>query len=112
VLRELPHVRDAAVDVHDGQLVAWLESDHDDGPAARAHLAARLPDYMVPAQYICLRALPRLISGKLDRHSLPAPAATTAAEYVAPRSDTQRQLAAIWQQVLGVPRVGITDHFF
>ncbi|KAF0809374.1 peptide synthase [Alcanivorax sp. S71-1-4] len=112
LLRELPTVRDAAVDVHEGQLVAWLESDDDDSRAARAHLAARLPDYMVPAQCIHLPALPRLISGKLDRHALPAPVATTAAEYVAPRSDTEQQLADIWQQVLGVPRVGITDHFF
>ncbi|CAM3994351.1 amino acid adenylation domain-containing protein [Bordetella bronchialis] len=82
------------------------------GARLRAQLAAQLPDYMVPASITVLPRLPRLVSGKLDREALPAPGAGTRRGYVAPSTEAARQLAAIWQEVLGVPRVGQTDNFF
>jgi non-ribosomal peptide synthase protein (TIGR01720 family)/FkbM family methyltransferase len=81
--------------------------------ALRDFLTERLPDYMVPAAFVLLDALPRLPNGKLDRQALPAPAAsTTAADYVAPRTAAEETLAGIWAQLLGGGRVGIHDNFF
>jgi len=78
----------------------------------RAALAAQLPDYMVPAAFVALAALPLTPNGKLDRRALPAPAAEGGRPYVAPRTEAQRWLAQVWQEVLGVERVGLDDHFF
>ncbi|HEU5155525.1 MAG TPA: amino acid adenylation domain-containing protein, partial [Streptosporangiaceae bacterium] len=73
-----------------------------------------LPDYMVPAAFVTLDALPLNPNGKLDRRALPAPqwSAAAAAEHVAPRTETERRLAEIWTAVLGVDRVGVEDNFF
>src|SRR5690606_21065899 len=60
---------------------------------------------------VVLDALPRLASGKLDRRSLPAPERVSHAQ-IAPRTDAEIQLATIWQDVLGIDQVGITDNFF
>ena len=79
----------------------------------RAHLRAVLPDYMVPARIVVLEAMPLTPNGKLDRKALPEPDfAGAGVGYVAPRSATERKLAAIWQEVLGLERVGVTDNFF
>ncbi|HET9254780.1 MAG TPA: amino acid adenylation domain-containing protein, partial [Pseudonocardiaceae bacterium] len=80
----------------------------------RAHLAATLPDYMVPAAFVTLDQLPLNRSGKLDRRALPEPdfTAATARGYVPPSTDTERVLAEIWAQVLGAERVGAEDNFF
>ncbi|MGH3613894.1 MAG: amino acid adenylation domain-containing protein, partial [Pseudonocardia sp.] len=80
----------------------------------RAHLAAALPDYMVPAVFVTLGELPRNANGKLDRKALPAPdqAAQPAARYAAPRTPAEHTLTQIWAQVLGADRVGIHDNFF
>ncbi|MGC4088924.1 MAG: phosphopantetheine-binding protein [Polyangiaceae bacterium] len=78
-----------------------------------ARLAQVLPEYMVPAQIVLLASLPRLISGKLDREALPEPvAAEVAREYKGPRTEVERRLVEIWQDVLGAERVGISDNFF
>jgi amino acid adenylation domain-containing protein/non-ribosomal peptide synthase protein (TIGR01720 family) len=84
----------------------------------RAFLEARLPGYMVPAVFVELADLPRLLSGKVDRRALaevalaarPAPVADTAAG--APRDATEELLAGIWREVLRLERVGIHDNFF
>ncbi|HEX8934394.1 MAG TPA: amino acid adenylation domain-containing protein, partial [Pseudonocardiaceae bacterium] len=80
----------------------------------RTHLGAALPDYMVPALFVTLDELPLGPTGKLNRNALPTPEGLTApvAEYVAPRTDTERILADIWVQVLGADQVGIEDNFF
>jgi acyl carrier protein len=80
----------------------------------RAFLKERLPDYMVPAAFVALDALPLNASGKVDRRALPAPerGRVEAAEYVAPRTAAEETVAAVWQQVLGLDRVGATDNFF
>ncbi|WKN24386.1 non-ribosomal peptide synthase/polyketide synthase [Azotobacter vinelandii] len=115
-----PAVRQAVVLVREGaagaRLVAYLTSDSaEDDPALaerlKRALAASLPEYMVPAQFVRLDALPLTPTGKLDRKALPEPD-WRAGEYVAPRDERERRLAAIWQEVLGLPRVGLDDDFF
>ncbi|WP_346294196.1 amino acid adenylation domain-containing protein, partial [Sphaerothrix gracilis] len=83
-------------------------------PELRSYLKQRLPDYMVPALFVSLAAMPLTPNGKVDRWALPVPAATdlATAAYVAPSSATEEALAAIWMQLLGLERVGVHDNFF
>jgi amino acid adenylation domain-containing protein len=85
-------------------------------PAAtelRAFLRERLPEYMVPAVFAWLDALPRTTSGKLDRRALPeVDAGADGAEFVPPKPGLEERIAAVWQEVLGVDRVGAHDDFF
>ncbi|MEV4085471.1 amino acid adenylation domain-containing protein, partial [Nonomuraea fuscirosea] len=128
-LRALPAVGDAAVIVRDDRLVAYVTPDADrtgpadgadaldqvlDHGALRAELKKTLPDYMVPAAYVTLAALPLSPNGKLDRRRLPAPVAARDAtvEFIAPDTPTERTLAAIWGELLGVEAVGVADDFF
>jgi len=79
----------------------------------RAYLAQAVPAYMVPSHWVQLDAMPLTASGKIDRRVLPMPSsAERSSAYVAPRTDTERQLANIWQQTLEVRRLGIHDDFF
>ena len=81
----------------------------------RALLTATLPEYMVPAHYAVLPALPLTENGKVDRKALPAPTISrdgTAQPSVAPRTPTEETLARIWSAVLGIDKVGIHEHFF
>jgi len=113
-----PGVRDAVVlareDVPgDKRLVAYVVGDADT-ESLRAHLAAALPEYMVPAAYVRLEQLPLTPNGKLDRDALPAPEASAyaAREYEAPVGETEAALAEIWAEVLRLDRVGRWDDFF
>src|SRR5690606_30736483 len=122
-LRALPAVGDAAVIVRDDRLVAYvtpgagvdqaLDQALDHG-ALRAELKKTLPDYMVPAAYVTLAALPLSPNGKLDRRRLPARVATggDSVEFIAPGTPAGRELAAIWSDLLGVEAVGVDDDFF
>ncbi|WP_192247381.1 non-ribosomal peptide synthetase, partial [Mesorhizobium caraganae] len=113
--------QDRAGDKH---LVAYVVcgpeagSDDEDGSGLagglRAHLGARLPDYMVPSAFVRLSALPLTVNGKLDRKALPAPAddAYARAAYEAPQGAVETALAEIWAELLGVERVGRHDNFF
>ena len=128
-LRQHPDVRDAVVVARalarstagargaDNTLVAYVVAQ----PGAalsidgiRTFLQGYLRDYMVPASFVTLDALPLSSNGKVERNRLPAPDAVIGPEkaFVAPRDDMERQLAAIWQEVLGVQSVGISDNFF
>ena len=80
----------------------------------RSHLLARLPEYMVPAAYVHLEAMPLTPNGKLDRKALPAPEHDAYAThgYEPPRGDTEQRLAAIWAEVLKLDRIGRHDNFF
>ncbi|WP_147442321.1 non-ribosomal peptide synthetase, partial [Corallococcus exercitus] len=121
-LEQHPGVRQAVVVARedaagDKRLVAYVACrsgvEAVDVSALRARLHEKLPEYMVPSAFVVLEALPLTPSGKVDRKALPAPEApVSTAEYVAPRNPTEEKLAALWAQVLRVPRVGATDHFF
>ncbi|HCG1274859.1 TPA: non-ribosomal peptide synthase/polyketide synthase [Pseudomonas aeruginosa] len=116
-LLEHPWVREAAVLAVDGrQLVGYVVLESEGGDwreALAAHLAASLPEYMVPAQWLALERMPLSPNGKLDRKALPAPEVSVAqAGYSAPRNAMERTLAEIWQDLLGVERVGLDDNFF
>ena len=81
----------------------------------RAFLKERLPDYMVPAAFVTLEALPLSATGKVDRRALPAPGGARperGADFVAPRTAAEETVAAIWREVLGLGQVGATDNFF
>ncbi len=82
--------------------------------ALRAHLAAGLPDYMLPAAFVTVPELPLTANGKVDRRRLPAPdwAAGSEQAHRAPRTEAERVLAGIWAELLGVARVGVDDNFF
>ncbi|BBL77218.1 non-ribosomal peptide synthetase [Methylomagnum ishizawai] len=74
-------------------------------------LRRELPEAMVPSRIVALDRLPKTPNGKLDRKALPDPE-WTGREYLAPRTDTERRLAALWQDLLGLERVGRADDFF
>jgi amino acid adenylation domain-containing protein len=118
-----PAVRDAVVLVRedepgDRRLVAYLVWREGAGVAAaelRAHLGAGLPDYMIPAAFVALEALPLNRNGKVDRAALPAPEGRRlelAEEHVAPRSPVEEILAGIYAEVLGLESVSAGDSFF
>ncbi|MEU9763662.1 amino acid adenylation domain-containing protein [Streptomyces sp. NPDC047987] len=99
------------------RLVAYLvpAAGHvPDTAEIREHAAGLLPEYMVPSVFVVLDELPLTVNGKVDRRALPAPEAESGAgeEYVAPRTDTEKILAGIWADVLGVEQVGVHDDFF
>ncbi|HEX2092823.1 MAG TPA: methyltransferase, partial [Longimicrobiaceae bacterium] len=83
-------------------------------PALRAGLRARLPEYMLPSAFVLLESFPLTPNGKVDRQALPLPDTAGAREraYAAPRSALEEALVGIWQEVLGLERVGIHDSFF
>ncbi|MFD0378535.1 amino acid adenylation domain-containing protein [Streptomyces sp. NPDC127112] len=123
VLAGHPAVGQAAVTVVDtaaGPALAGYAVSAEGTPAPdprelREHLRARLPDYMVPATLTLLDAFPVTANGKTDLAALPAPdpaAAGTAGARQEPRTDEERALCAIWEQILGVPRIGVHDSFF
>ncbi len=77
------------------------------------HLAKRLPEYMLPMRYVWLQSLPLLTNGKIDRAALAShKAAVGRKDFVAPRTDTERLVAATWSEVLKVEEVGRHDNFF
>ena len=80
-------------------------------PQLRSYLLGKLPDYMVPSVFVFLDKLPLTSNGKLDRRALPEPEQQRQL-FVEPRTPLQRNLAEIWQNVLGVERVGLEDNFF
>ncbi|RLK61737.1 non-ribosomal peptide synthase protein (TIGR01720 family)/amino acid adenylation domain-containing protein [Actinokineospora cianjurensis] len=78
----------------------------------REALLRSLPEHMVPAAFVELDALPLTANGKLDRRALPVPEWTDSGDFVAPRTEAERVVAAAWVDVLGVSQVGATDNFF
>ena len=101
----------------DKRLVAYvLPEEGADLVAAvlREQLAQVLPPYMLPSAFVCMDSFPLTPNGKLDRKALPAPdqQSLAARAYEAPVGETEIALAALWQELLGVERVGRHDQFF
>jgi len=101
------------------RLIAWVvpvEGAEIDPRALRSFLAGRLPDFMVPSVIVAVEAFPLTPSGKVDRRALtrrePGVPAESVVGLIAPRTATEEALARIWAKVLGIERVGVTDHFF
>jgi acyl carrier protein len=125
VLLNHPAVREALVvafqEDQSARLVAYCVpqpgSENERFPTAaelREFLKSELPEYMVPATFLQLDCFPLTTNGKVDRRALPSPDGRQleAGAYVAPRNDSERVLAEIWQQVLKRERVGAHDNFF
>jgi amino acid adenylation domain-containing protein len=121
-LAEHPDVRQCAVAMRearpgDQRLLAWYVAEggrQTTVTSLRSHLKSLLPSYMIPQHFVEIDALPLTPNGKIDRSALPLPGGAPAAEdrFVPPASDAEKRLAALWQELLGVDRIGVNDNFF
>ncbi len=118
VLSEHPEVREAVAAVlGDGRLAAYVvpRGQEPTTSALVEHLRRWVPDYMIPAAFVCVSDLPLTANGKVDRKALPAPRRTRPSldvEYVAPRSEIEQRIARIWSEVLELEEIGVKDDFF
>ena len=110
-LREIAEIEDAFTAVLKNVLVTWVVIEHLDSSEIEKTLSETLPSYMIPTVFQQLEALPMTTNGKVDEKQLPQPESLKV-EYAAPRTELEAQLIAIWQEVLGVDKVGIYDNFF
>ncbi len=123
VLRRHEQVRDAVVEmrvgeVGEGRLVGYLVLTGDDEQVTmsevRKYLREHLPEYMVPGAFVLLDELPLTSSGKIDRRALPAPDTSATGKVMdhAPQTAMEQNLMELWQEILGLERVGLQDNFF
>ncbi|MFF9003570.1 amino acid adenylation domain-containing protein [Streptomyces achromogenes] len=120
VLTEVPGVAQAVVAAReerpgDKRLIAYVTAEPGrglDSGAVRGHVAARLPEFMVPAVVMVLDGFPLTLNGKIDRAALPAPDFTPKAAGREPRTETERVLCDLFAEILGLDRVGADDGFF
>ncbi|MEM1319018.1 MAG: amino acid adenylation domain-containing protein [Bacteroidota bacterium] len=117
VIGSLSMVRQCAVVAVGAQhkrLIAYLiPPTHYDKDQLQKELKERLPDYMVPAQFVELNALPLSATGKVDKKMLPEPPSIfTPQQYFAPRTAIEKKLANIWQDLLELEKPSLSDHFF
>ncbi|MEU1066673.1 non-ribosomal peptide synthetase [Streptomyces albidoflavus] len=119
VLARCPGVQAAAVTVRQDtrgvrRLVAYVVTGGSgpDTAALRHHARGLLPEYMVPSAFVHLDALPVNANGKIDRRALPDPGREQGPAGVAPRTGTERVIARIWCELLGVDQVGVEENFF
>jgi aryl carrier-like protein len=121
-LNRHPAIRESVVvtqdtNVGDKRLVAYIVPVQDTPSVTelRQHLMQKLPDYMVPAVFVFLKALPLTTNGKVDRRALPSPnhaRPDLKIDFLAPRTEKENALAHIWSEVLEVDQVGVLDNFF
>ena len=122
-LEQDPTVRQAIVIAReekpgDKRLVAYIVARNGETavPALlRAALESKLPEYMVPSRFIVMDRLPLTANGKIDRNALPAPARsneTADPSDAKPRNETERVIAKVWAEALGLDHVGLHDNFF
>lgn len=116
VLASLPGVTACAVGIRvlSGQehLCAWHTGQETDAQRLREQMAAMLPGYMTPTAWVHLDHMPALPNGKTDFRALPDPEPLAARGYVAPSTETERKICAIFATVLGLEKVGAMDSFF
>jgi amino acid adenylation domain-containing protein len=118
-----PQVRETVVIAREDEpgnkrLVAYVVTTEANAPTTsewRQHLQQTLPEYMIPAIFVQLAALPLTPNCKIDRRALPVPPQTrieVADSFVAPRNELESQLTEIWEEFLKIKPIGITDNFF
>ena len=122
VLCQHPDVRECAVIAYesapgDRRLAAYVvprTGENLQGSQLRAHLKSRLPEFMVPSTFTLLQALPRTVNDKVERSLLPRPGAgpSPKIERIAPGTTLEKEIQAIWVEVLRTPNVGIDEDFF
>jgi amino acid adenylation domain-containing protein len=122
-LLDVENICNAAVVVREDspgeqRLMAYIVPEKQPAPTAtalRRALRDRLPEFMIPAVFVVLDAMPVTPNGKLDRNALPSPQRSRPeldAPFIPPRSQTEKELAKIWAEVLSLDDVGIYDNFF
>jgi hypothetical protein len=123
VLRACPGVRDAVVAMREitageKSLVAYAVPESAGGISderMRSVMRAALPDYMMPAAFVELEALPLTHNGKIDRKALPHPdraSRSPARSYAPPRNGLEQTIATVWREALNLEQVGLADNFF
>ncbi|MDP3561615.1 MAG: amino acid adenylation domain-containing protein, partial [Legionellaceae bacterium] len=104
-------IKQCAVLCHDAKLIAYYVGQPQEN--LQAYLSQKLPEYMIPSAFIGLESFPLTINGKLNRKALPLPDfIQSATQYVAARDEMESLACQLWEQALGVARVGIEDDFF
>jgi amino acid adenylation domain-containing protein len=114
-LARYPAVEHAAAALRNDRLIAYIVPRPATRPNLddlRQSLRGTLPEPMIPSHIVLLEALPKTNGGKLNRAALPAPEAVLDRQQIAPRFDIERDLAAVWEEVLDVRPIGVTDDFF
>jgi enterobactin synthetase component F len=120
LLLEHPAVAEAAVAAHRDadsitSLAAYVVAERGcaiEVDALRGFLAGRVPTYMMPSSFMLLDAMPLTPNGKLDRKSLAVPERVGLMDYAEPVTSVEKKLAALWQEILNLERVGLHDNFF
>ncbi len=122
-LDQHPALKESVVIVREDEpgnkrLVAYIIPKNEEAPnisELRAHLKDKLPEYMVPAAFVYLEKMPLTPNGKIDRKALPEPdfqRPELEGEFVAARNEAEEKLVAVWQEVLGIDKIGVNDNFF
>ncbi|MBK4995751.1 amino acid adenylation domain-containing protein, partial [Pseudomonas sp. S37] len=111
-LTAITGIKEAVVLTKDQRLIAYYTGEPQLVETLRTALLAHLPEFMVPAQFMHLEALPLSPNGKLDRKALPEPGVLQDRPFEAPQGETEHLLATLWADLLGVERVGRHDNFF
>ncbi|MCX7923871.1 MAG: amino acid adenylation domain-containing protein [Clostridia bacterium] len=120
LLMEFPGVKEAAVAPKEDSngnkyLSAYIVSNCEiEVSDLREYLSKGLPEYMIPSYFVMLDKLPQTPNGKIDRRLLPDPnlTANIGTEYAAPVNDVEKEMVKIWEEVLGIEKVGVNDKFF
>jgi hypothetical protein len=116
VLSTHPLVRENVVVKHESRTVAYLTAvGTTTAEELRDFLRERLPEYMLPSQFVLLDAMPLGANGKVDRKALPAPGASRPAlraAYAAPQTPLEQTIAEVWRELLQLDTVGVNDSFF
>ncbi|SKA48372.1 Phosphopantetheine attachment site, partial [Chitinophaga eiseniae] len=119
VLSSYIHIRQAVVtaqEVHGAKVLVayYVPAAVTDKSELKSWLQQKLPEYMVPAYFVEMEDIPLTSSGKANRKALPPVGANDVIrkEYVAPATEMEEQLVAIWESVLDIEKIGVTDNFF
>ncbi|BAY66147.1 amino acid adenylation domain-containing protein [Calothrix brevissima NIES-22] len=120
-LAALPQIAEATVIVYsptseDKRLVAYVVAkEQTDQNQLRTALKQQLPDYMIPAAFMFIDAMPLTAQGKINRQALPIPdwnQAATKRKFTPPQTDAEKVICYVWEKVLGLDGIGIEDNFF